>query len=63
MLKKNELRSHINPVNGPHHFRRLCFACGGYPKPTSLNGSLGHKFEDPVPSLFTFNIPQNPITT
>jgi len=41
----------------------VCVACGGYSKPGQFNWlqSLGHTFEDPVPSLFTFNIPDNPI--
>lgn len=36
----------------------LCVACGGYPK-TSMFGwlqSSGHTIEEPVPSLFTFNL-------
>lgn len=41
----------------------VCVACGGYSKPGQFNWlqSLGHTFEEPVPSLFTFNIPDNPI--
>jgi predicted Rossmann fold flavoprotein len=41
----------------------ICVACGGYNKQeqfTWLSG-LGHSFEVPVPSLFTFNVPANPI--
>lgn len=37
----------------------ICIACGGYPK-SSLFGwlkDLGHTIEEPVPSLFTFNLP------
>jgi predicted Rossmann fold flavoprotein len=39
-------------------------ACGGYPKSSMFNWlkELGHSIEDPVPSLFTFNMPLNPIT-
>jgi hypothetical protein len=42
----------------------VCIACGGYPKSIQYNWltSLGHHFEEPVPSLFTFNIPKNPIS-
>jgi predicted Rossmann fold flavoprotein len=42
----------------------LCIACGGYHKAGQYHwiSSLGHSFEDPVPSLFTFNIPDNPLT-
>lgn len=37
----------------------LCIACGGYPKSSMFDWvkESGHKIEDPVPSLFTFNIP------
>ena len=42
----------------------VCVACGGYPKSSMFNwlSGLGHSIEPPVPSLFTFNIPGNPIT-
>ncbi|MEI2740028.1 MAG: NAD(P)/FAD-dependent oxidoreductase [Chitinophagaceae bacterium] len=42
----------------------VCVAGGGYPK-SSMFGWLketGHSIEDPVPSLFTFNMPGHPIT-
>ena len=42
----------------------VCIACGGYPK-SSMFGwvrALGHSMEEPVPSLFTFNMPGNKIT-
>ena len=43
----------------------LCIACGGFPKADQYHWivSLGHSIMPPVPSLFTFNIPENPITT
>lgn len=43
---------------------RVCIACGGYPKSVQYEWlrSLGHHIEDPVPSLFTFNMPGNAIT-
>ncbi|MEO8819655.1 MAG: NAD(P)/FAD-dependent oxidoreductase [Ginsengibacter sp.] len=39
-------------------------ACGGFPKAVQYNwlADLGHSFESPVPSLFTFNVPRNPIS-
>ena len=39
-------------------------SCGGYPKSSMFNWlkALGHTIEEPVPSLFTFNMPSNPIT-
>jgi len=42
----------------------VCIACGGYPKSASFEWirALGHTIEDPVPSLFTFNMPGNGIT-
>ena len=45
-------------------FNKVIVASGGSPKRSSLNWLelLGHKIENPVPSLFTFNIPKNPVT-
>jgi predicted Rossmann fold flavoprotein len=42
----------------------VCVATGGFPKATQFNWltQLGHTIELPVPSLFTFNIPNNTIT-
>ena len=42
----------------------VCIACGGYPKSVSFDWirQLGHIIEEPVPSLFTFNMPGNGIT-
>ncbi len=42
----------------------ICIACGGYPKSAQFEWltKLKHTIENPVPSLFTFNIPQNTIT-
>ncbi len=42
----------------------VCVACGGYPKSSMFEWLLktGHHIEPPVPSLFTFNLPGNPIT-
>jgi hypothetical protein len=42
----------------------VCVACGGFPKSSQFEWltKLGHTIESPVPSLFTFNIPQNNIT-
>jgi predicted Rossmann fold flavoprotein len=41
----------------------LCIACGGYSKSSMFDWlrELGHSIEEPVPSLFTFNIPGHPI--
>ena len=42
----------------------VCIACGGYAKDDQYNWitQLGHSFEKPVPSLFTFNILKNSIS-
>jgi predicted Rossmann fold flavoprotein len=42
----------------------VCVACGGYPKTAMFDWLVqtGHAIEQPVPSLFTFNIPGDPIT-
>lgn len=42
----------------------ICIATGGYPKSSMFNWlrKLGHTIEEPVPSLFTFNMPGNLIT-
>lgn len=41
----------------------VCVACGGFSKTEQYHwlDNLGHTIVAPVPSLFTFNIPQNPI--
>lgn len=41
----------------------VCVACGGYPKLSMFQWlqDLGHRIDAPVPSLFTFNLPQHPI--
>lgn len=42
----------------------VLIATGGFPKPEQYKWieELGHHVEKPVPSLFTFNMPRNPIT-
>jgi hypothetical protein len=43
---------------------RVCIASGGYPKSSMFQWiqDLGHTIEEPIPSLFTFNLPKHPIT-
>jgi predicted Rossmann fold flavoprotein len=43
----------------------ICIASGGYPKSTQFEWikNCGHIIEAPVPSLFTFNMPGNAITS
>ena len=42
----------------------VCIACGGFHKSEQYKWltKLGHSFESPVPSLFTFNAPKNRIS-
>ncbi|MBL7725090.1 MAG: NAD(P)/FAD-dependent oxidoreductase [Chitinophagaceae bacterium] len=42
----------------------VCIASGGYSKSSMFDWvkGLGHSIEQPVPSLFTFNIPDHPVT-
>jgi len=42
----------------------VVLATGGYPKTSMFDWlkNLGHTFSEPVPSLFTFNLPKHPIT-
>jgi predicted Rossmann fold flavoprotein len=42
----------------------VCIASGGYPKLSMFEWlkDSGHTIEEPVPSLFTFNMPHHPIT-
>ena len=42
----------------------ICIACGGYPKTSMFQWlqNLGHSICEPLPSLFTFNLPKHPIT-
>jgi predicted Rossmann fold flavoprotein len=42
----------------------VCLAPGGYPKAAMFDWlkNLGHSISEPVPSLFTFNLPKHPIT-
>lgn len=49
----------------PQRFDKVIIATGGSPKRSGLEWleELGHKIEDPVPSLFTFNMPSESITS
>ncbi len=54
----------IKPVNPTQRFDKVIVATGGSPKRSGLEWleNLGHKIEDPVPSLFTFNMPEETVT-
>lgn len=48
----------------PRTFDKVIVATGGSPQRAGLEwlGKLGHKIADPVPSLFTFKMPDEPVT-
>ncbi len=55
----------VHLANGQHLTADyVCLATGGYPKAAMFHWlkNLGHQFAEPVPSLFTFNLPGHPIT-
>lgn len=55
---------HIKGTAQPVFCRKLIVASGGSPKESGLEWlkKLGHTIEPPVPSLFTFNMPDESIT-
>jgi predicted Rossmann fold flavoprotein len=57
--------SFIKEQHDPQLFDKVIVTTGGSPKRSGLEWleSLGHKIEDPVPSLFTFNMPEEHITS
>jgi predicted Rossmann fold flavoprotein len=64
-LKMENGEWRIWTTNGQHSTANyLCLATGGYPKATMFDWlkNLGHTFSEPVPSLFTFNLPSHSIT-
>ncbi|WP_430813599.1 NAD(P)/FAD-dependent oxidoreductase [Carboxylicivirga sp. RSCT41] len=57
----------LNFVNDTHkaeYFNKVIVTTGGSPRAAGLEWlkSLGHKIEQPVPSLFTFNMPNEKVT-
>lgn len=54
----------IKTERPPEKFDRVIVAMGGSPKRSGLDWleKLGHKIEEPVPSLFSFNMPSEAIT-
>ena len=55
--------SFIKEQNESQLFDKVIIASGGSPKRSGLEWleAMGHKIEDPVPSLFTFNMPNETI--
>lgn len=54
----------LDTSGGPLEADAVLIACGGFPKaePFGFLEALGHTVSPPLPSLFTFNMPGNPIT-
>jgi predicted Rossmann fold flavoprotein len=54
---------HVRSKGKTLEFDRLIICTGGHPKPEGFSfiKEMGHTIEVPVPSLFTFNTPQEPI--
>jgi predicted Rossmann fold flavoprotein len=65
LQKKNTLwEIGFNKSDKTETFTDVIVATGGSPKESGFNWikALGHTIKTPVPSLFTFNLPQNKIT-
>ena len=65
-LQKTDNRFELQCNNGKTILADfVCVAAGGFPKATLFDWltATGHTITTPVPSLFTFNIPNNPITS
>ena len=62
--KNDKLELTFGENDIPQIFEKVIVASGGSPKRAGFSWleELGHKIEEPVPSLFTFNIPKHPIT-
>ena len=65
-LKKTGLQIELKFENKeyiPRQFDKVIVTTGGSPEINGLKWleSINHKIESPVPSLFTFNIPNNPV--
>lgn len=62
--ENGRLRLGIKNEEHPRTFDKVIVATGGSPKRKGLEWleKLGHQIEEPVPSLFTFNMPSESIT-
>jgi predicted Rossmann fold flavoprotein len=63
-LKFSESKFIISTANNHQlSFDKVIIASGGHPKLASYQwlAELGHRIEPPVPSLFTFNMPNEPV--
>lgn len=74
-IRMNAAVSELHPVDGAWEVRlqdgttlkadSVCVAAGGYAQPDKFAWlkATGHQIEAPMPSLFTFNMPGNPVTS
>ncbi len=62
-IQKQEEKWVINTLSGNFKTDYLMIAAGGFGSSAKFDWlkQIGHTIEEPVPSLFTFNIPKNPI--
>ncbi len=62
--KEDYITLHFNKDHSNLRFDKVIIATGGSPKKEGLQWliDLGHRIENPVPSLFTFNMPKEAIT-
>ena len=63
--KETDITLQFGENHQPLDFSHVIVATGGSPMRRGLDwlARLGHEIADPVPSLFTFNIPEDPIRT
>ena len=63
-IQKQEELWVVNTVSTQYTADFLMIAAGGFASTTKFDWlkQTGHTIEEPVPSLFTFNMPKNPIT-
>lgn len=62
-IKKNETHFSLQTSLGEITASKVIVACGGFPKSSMFDWlrETGHTILPPVPSLFTFNMPGNPL--
>jgi predicted Rossmann fold flavoprotein len=63
-IENQGFKLHLKNTAQPVVCRKLIVASGGSPKESGMEWlrALGHRTEPPVPSLFTFNMPEESIT-
>lgn len=63
-IERSENGFLLRTESGSIHADLVCIACGGFSQYEQFDWlrALGHSVHEPVPSLFTFNMPGEPIT-